>query len=89
MPNKFQVGQKVLLKNQRRMNIKGGKRFSPFTVPSISIKVLCSLINKDGAQIKFTESVFLLKPYLDSDETKVSCDEKPPPMMLKELFLQV
>ena len=57
VPNKFQVGQKVPLKNQRRMNRKGGKRFSPFTVPSISIKILCSLINKDEAQIKFAETV--------------------------------
>ena len=35
VPNKIKVGQKVLLKNQRRMDRKGGKK-------------RCSLINKDA-----------------------------------------
>ena len=56
VPNKIKVGQKVLLKNQRRMGRKGGKFsfkwFGSFTVRSISDKNLCSLIKKDGTLIK-------------------------------------
>ena len=76
VPIRVQVGQKVLLKNQRRMNRKCGKRFRPFSVHLISNKKLCSSISKDIMQI---DHAFLLKPYLDSDETKVSCKEKHPP----------
>ena len=83
VPNKIKVGQKVLLKNQIRMDRKCGKFsftwFGPFTVHLISNKNLCSLINKDGTLIKTKYNVSLLKPYLDSDETKVVCDENPPP----------
>ena len=61
--------RKVLLKNQRKMGRKGGKFsfkwFSPFTVHSISKNNLCSLINKDGTQIKTKSNVCLLKPYLE------------------------
>ena len=82
MPNKIKVGQKELLKNQRRMNRKGVKFsfkwFGPFTAHSISNKNLYSLINKDGPLIKTKYNVSLLKPYLDSDKTKVTCDENPP-----------
>ena len=70
VPIRVQVGQKVLLKNQRRMNTKCGKRFRPFSVHLISNKKLCSSISKD---------IILLKPYLDLDETKVSCKENHPP----------
>ena len=70
VPIRVQVGQKVLLKNQRRMNRKCGKRFRPFSVHLISNKKLCSSISKD---------IILLKPYLDLDETKVSCKENHPP----------
>ena len=81
VPNKIKVGQKVLLKNQRRIGRKSGKFsfkwFDPFTVHSISNKNICTLINKDGTLIKTKYNVSL-KPYLDSDETKVMCDEKPP-----------
>ena len=73
VPNKIKVGQKVLLKNHRRMDRKCGKFsfkwFGPFTVHLISNKNLCSLINKDGTLIKTKDNVSLLKPYLDSDET--------------------
>ena len=76
---KIKVGQKVLLKNQRRMDRKGVKFsfkwFGPFTAHS---KNLCSLINKDGPLIKTKYNVSLLKPYLNSDKTKVTCDENPP-----------
>ena len=86
--NKIKVGQKVLLKNQRRMDRKGGKLsfkwFGPFTVHSISNKDLSSVINKDGTLIKSKCNVYLLKPYLDSDETKVTCDENHPPSATNE-----
>ena len=82
MPYKIKVDQKVLLKNQRRMDRKGGKFsfkwFSPFAVHSISNKNLCSLINKYGTLIKTKYNVYLLKSYLDSDETNVTNDEPPP-----------
>ena len=56
VPNKIKVAQKVLLKNQRRFDRKGGKFsfkwFGPFTIHSISNKNLCSLLNKDGTLIK-------------------------------------
>ena len=76
VPIRVQVGQKVLLKNQRRMNRKCGKRFRPFSVHLISNKKLCSSISKDIIQI---DHAFLLKPYLNLDETKVSCKENHPP----------
>ena len=82
MPCKIKVYQKVLLKNQRRMDRKRGKFsfkwFSPFAVHSISNKNLCSLINKYGKLIKTKYNVYLLKSYLDSDETNVTNDEPPP-----------
>ena len=60
------------------------------------IRTFFSLINKDGTQIKTKYNISLLKPYLDSDETKVTCDENPLPvqstnnhMILKKLILQV
>ena len=83
VPNKIKVGEKVYLKNQRRMDRKGGKFsfkcFDPFTVHSISNKNICSLINKDGTQIKIKYNISLLKPYLDSGETNVTSDEIPSP----------
>ena len=85
--NKIKVGQKVLLKNQRRMDREGGKFsfkwFSPFTVHSVSNKKLCSRINKDGTLIKTKYNVSLLMPYLDSDEI-VTCDENLPPSATDE-----
>ena len=67
--NKIKMGQKVLLKDQKRMNRKGGKLsfkwFGPFIVHSISNKNPCSLI-------KTKHNVSLLKPYFDSVETKVT-----------------
>ena len=72
----------MFLKNQRRMGRKGGKFsfkwFGTFAIHSISNKNLSSLKNKDGALFKTKYNVSLLKPYLDSDETKVMCDENPP-----------
>ena len=56
--NKIQVGQKVLLKNQRRMN--SDKRFSLFTVHSI-FTVRSFLTNKGGAQIKTKIDISLFK----------------------------
>ena len=92
VPNKIKMGQKVLLKNQRRMNRKGSKFsfkwFSTFAVHSISNNKLCSLINKDGALNKIKYNVSLLKPYLDSDETKVTCDELPPPSEDKQILTE-
>ena len=83
VPNKIKVSEKVYLKNQRRMDRKGGKFsfkwFDPFTDHSISNKNICSLINKDGTQIKIKYNISLLKPYLDSGETNVMSDEIPPP----------
>ena len=88
VPNKIKVGPKVLLKNQGTMDRKGGKFqfkwFAQFTVHSILNKILCSLINKDGTQIKTKYNVSLLKPRLDSDETKVTCDENSPPSAIEE-----
>ena len=52
------------------------KKFGPFSVHLISNKKLCSSISKDIIQI---DHAFLLKPYLDLDETKVSCKENHPP----------
>ena len=75
MPNKIQVGQKVLLKNQIKMDRKGGTGFGPSTSHSLSNNILYSLTNKDGAQTKIEDNVFLLKPYFDSEETKDTCDE--------------
>ena len=60
------------------------KWFGQFTVHLISNKNLSSLINKDGTLIKTKYNVFLLKPCLDSDETKVRCNEKPPPSATNE-----
>ena len=60
------------------------KYFNPFTDHSVSNKNLFSLINKDGTQIKTKYNISLLKPYLDSDETKVTCDENPPPSAVDE-----
>ena len=45
----------------KMMDRKGGKRFGPFTVHSISNKNFCSFINKEGTQIKTKDNVFLLK----------------------------
>ena len=81
VPSKIKAGQKVLLKNQGRMDKKGGKFsfkwFDPFTFHLISNKNLCSLITKDGTLIKTKYNASLLKPHLDSDEAKVKCDENP------------
>ena len=86
--NKIKVGQKVLLKNQRMMDRKGVKFsfkwFRPFTVHSISNNNLCTLINKDGALIETKYNVSLLKLCLDSDETKFTCYENPPPSATEE-----
>ena len=49
----------------------------PFTVHSISNKNLRYLINKDGTQIETKNNISLLRPNLDSDETKCTCDENP------------
>ena len=88
VPNKIKVDQKILLKNQRRMDRKSVKfsfkRFGPFTVHLMSKKNLCSLINKDGNLNKTKYNVFLLKPYLNPDETKVTCDENHPPTATNE-----
>ena len=88
MLNKIKVRQKVLLKNQRMMEKKGGKFsfkwFDPFTVHSTSNKNLCSLINKDGTHIKTKYNVSLLKQYLNSNEIKVTIDEKPLPSAIDE-----
>ena len=43
------------------------------------IRTFCSLINKDGTQIKIKYNVSFLKPYWDSDERKVTWDEDLPP----------
>ena len=78
----------------KMMDRKGGKRFGPFTVHSISNKNFCSFINKEGTQIKAKDNVFLLKPYLDSYETNEICDKNCLPvqstnnhMILKMLIL--
>ena len=88
VPNSIKVGQKGLLKNQRRIDRKVGKFsfkwFGPFTVHLISNKNLCSLINKDGTLIKIKCDVSILKPYLESDETKITRDENPPPSTTDE-----
>ena len=88
VPNKIKMGQKVLLKNQTRMNRKDGKFsfkwFGSFKVHSISNKNLCSLINKGGTVIETEDNVFLLKPYLESDEIRVTCDENTPPSATDE-----
>ena len=100
MSNKIEVGQKVLLKNQRGMDRESGKLsfkwFGPFTVHLISNKDPSSVINKDGTLIKSKCNVYLLKSYLDLDETKVTCDGNPLPvqptnnhMKLKKSILQV
>ena len=66
MLNKINVGEKVLLQNQRRMNRKSCKFsfkwFGPFKVHSISNMNFCSLKNKDGTLIKTKYNVSLLKP---------------------------
>ena len=49
----------------------------PMSEAAILDKNLCPLINKDGTLIKTKYNVSLLKPYLDSDEIEVTCDEKP------------
>ena len=78
MPNKFKVGQKVLPKNERRMDSKGGK-FSfkwigPFPVHSISNKTLCFLINKDGTLIKTKYKVSFLKTYFNRNMCYIVTD---------------
>ena len=47
------------------------------------IRFFCFLINKYGTQIKTKYNVFLLKPLLDSDETKVTYDETSLPVQSK------
>ena len=59
-------------------------RFGSFTVHSISNKNLCSLINKDGTQIKTKCNVSLSKPYLDSDEKTITCDIHSTPNAIDE-----
>ena len=59
-------------------------RFGSFTVHSISNKNLCSLINKDGTQIKTKCNVSLSKPYLDSDEKTIKCDINSTPNAIDE-----
>ena len=88
VPNKIKVDQKELLKNQRGMDGKDGKFpckwFGQFAVHLISNKNLSSLINKDGTLIKTKYNVSLLEPYFDSDQAKVTCNEKPPPSATHE-----
>ena len=73
------MGQKAILKNQRKIDRKAAKFLFKwlglFTVHLISNKNLCSLISEDGTLIKTKYNVSLLKPYLESDETKVTSDE--------------
>ena len=82
MPNKIKGSQKGILENQnmeRMDSVKFSfKWFGPFAVHSMSNKNLFSLINKDGTLIKTKCNVSFLKTYLDSDETKLTCDENLP-----------
>ena len=75
------MGQKEILKNQRKIDRKGAKYLfkwlALFTVHLISNKNFCSSISKDGTLIKTKYNVSFLKPYLESDETKVTSDENP------------
>ena len=78
--NNIKVDQKVLLKNQKRDDRQSGKfsfeLLGPYTVHAISEKDLCSLINKARKQQKTKYSIYLLlKPYLESEEKEVVCNE--------------
>ena len=80
LPNVVKVGQKVLLKNQKREDRKGGKKWlGPYTVQAISKKNLCTLTNKNGKKIIKKYSISLLKPYVeDVDPTPIVNDERSP-----------
>ena len=72
------------------------KGFAAFTVHSTSIKILCSLRNKDGARIKIKNNIFLLKTYLTQIKRKLLVMKAPLPvqlmnnhMILKKSILQV
>ena len=75
------MGQKEILKNQRKIDRKGAKYLFKwlglFTVHLISNKNFCSSISKDGTLIKTKYNVSFLKPYLESGETKVTSDGNP------------
>lgn len=51
------------------------KYLGQFTVYSISNINFCFLINKVETYVKTKYNVSFLKPYLESDETKVTSDE--------------
>ena len=81
VPNIVKVGEKVLIKNQRREDRKGGK-FSfkwngPYTVRNITKKNLCSVINKKGRQLKTKYNISLLKPYMEPTSILVNDDKSP------------
>ena len=75
IPDKIKMGEKVL----QRINewIEKVVNFHPNDLVihsnSISNKNFCSFINKDGTQTKTKYNFSLLRPYLDSDETKFTC----------------
>ena len=60
------------------------KYFGQFIVYSISNINFCFLINKLETYVKTKYNVSFLKPYLDSNETKVTSDEKPLPSAIDE-----
>ena len=69
VPNVLKIGQKVLLKNQKREDRKDGnftyKWLGPYTVHAISSKNLCSLKNQVGKTLKKKYNISLLKPYVE------------------------
>ena len=83
--NKINVGEKVLLQNQRKMNRKSCKFsfkwFGPFKVHWISNMNFCSLKNKDGTLIKTKYNVSLLKP-----KKPLIIQKQPPKVFFKERY---
>ena len=77
--NDIQVGDRVLLRNNKRSDRKGGK-FSfkwlgPYIVSDMSKKGLATLENINGKVLKKRYNRVLLKPYIVSSNDHISGDE--------------
>ena len=70
VPNVIRVGERVLLKNLKREDRKGGKFthkwVGPYIVNDVNDKNLCSLTNNAGKKLKMRYNVSLLKLYVEA-----------------------
>ena len=70
VPNVIRVGDRVLLKNQKREDRKGGKFthkwVGPYIVNNVNDKTLCSLTNNAEKKLKKWYNTSLLKLYVEA-----------------------